>query len=158
MGSCVSRENAHNECTLHNVKHAKRPNGKKQYENIVYDYLFNKYKILPQKELYDFILVDYDIYIEVDEEQHMGSGKSKKKEEQTRRDNDKIKKCLSKPNATLVRIAWFSIRNGEYIDIIEQCVKNKKKYENKLVLSSREIYENLDMLKGIDNNVIIYYK
>ena len=32
-----------------------------------------------------------------------------------------------------------------------------KNFKGKLLLSSKEIYENLDMLKNIDNNLIIYY-
>lgn len=155
MGNKINKETE--KCKTYNSKYAKKPLAKKKYENIVYDYLYNNHRMITQEELYDFALVDYNIYIEIDEEQHLSSGNSVKKAEQTRRDHEKICKCLSKP-ATLVRISWFSIKNGEYIDIIEYCVKNKNTIENKLVLSSKEIYNKLDMLNGINHKSIIFYK
>ena len=144
-------------CKTYNSKYAKKQIAKKKYEAIIYDYLFDKYRMITQEELFDFVLVDYNIYLEIDEEQHFKSGNSKKKEEQSRRDNEKIFKCLSKP-ATLVRISWFSINNGQYIDMINYCVQNKSKIENKLVLSSKEVYENLDMLKGVNKSLIVYFQ
>lgn len=140
-----------------NSKYAKKPNEKKRYETILYNHLYDKHRMVTQEELYDFALVDYNIYIEVDEEQHLSSGKSKKKENQTRRDKEKIVKCLNKP-ATLLRISWFSIENGQYVDIINYCLSHMTKIENKLVLSSKEIYGKLDMLTDINKSSIFYYK
>lgn len=157
MGGCLSHHDKIKACQVYNAKYAKRPNIKKRYENIVYDHLYDKYKFVTQKELYDFILVEHNLYIEVDEEQHLSSGKSAKKEQQTKRDYLKIQRCLHKP-ATLLRISWFSIANNQYMDIIKYCVENEHKIRNKLVLSSREIYEHLDMLRGMNPDDIIYYK
>lgn len=137
-----------------NTNFAKPPNDVKSYEKIVYDYLFSTYRMFTQSELYDFYLPDYDIYIEVDEEHHFGSCKSQKQIKNARGDNAKILKCLAKPS-TLIRLSWFCVSNGTFKDVIKYCIN--KNLQGKLLLSSREIYENLDMLHGVNKRNIVYY-
>jgi len=150
MGNCSSNDNIRE----YNDENAKKPNDKKKFENIVYEYLIDRYKIETQKELYDFHLIDYNIYIEVDEEHHFKSGEYESAMDQSRRDNEKNIKCLEKPS-TLLRISWFAINNGKYKKMIDKCLT--KKWQDKIICSSKEVYENLNMLNGIDKDSIIYF-
>lgn len=137
-----------------NRHHAKIPNKIKQYESIVFKYLFSNYRMFPQWKQYDFYLPDFNIFIEIDEEHHFNSGNSQKRIKNAKQDNYKILKCLLQ-SATLIRLSWFSVANKTYKKIIKYCIE--KKLVGKVLLSSKEIYENLDMLNNINKENIIYY-
>ena len=107
---------------------------------------------MTQKELYDFYLPDHNAYIEVDEEHHFHSGDSNAKTFFSKSDNNKIIKCLSKP-ATLIRLSWFNIVDNSFKKIIKFGLKKK----NKLILSSRQIYGNSEMLINVPDDKIVYF-
>lgn len=138
----------------YNTEFAIRPNTKKHYENIMYDYLFPRYRFITQYHLFDFYLVDYNLYIELDEEHHFNSDNSKKRVINAIKDANKIKSALES-HRSLLRISWFAINNCTYKKIIKKCVLQCHKI-NKLFLSSYEIYANHDMLNDIDKNNIIF--
>lgn len=129
------------------------PNPKKKYEKIVFDYLCSRYRLMTQVQLYDFYLVDHNLYIETDEEHHFQSSNTSSRSNITKNDGAKIKKCLDKP-ASLLRISWFTINNGTFPEYINKCLKNYK--IGKLYLVSHEIYHGHDMLKDIGEENIIY--
>lgn len=137
-----------------NENFAKPPNSKKSYETSVYNYFMSTYRIVTQKELYDFYLPDYNLYVEIDEQHHFASDKSKQRQKHAAQDNKKIIACLNKP-ATLLRLSWFSVQSGNYKEIIEYAISDKCK--NMLVLSSGEIYRGHMMLDGISEDKIIFY-
>lgn len=136
-----------------NDQFAKRPNQRKKYENIVYDYLYNNFKFMTQTELYDFYLVDYNLYIELDEEHHFKSDQSTSREKVGTSDNEKIIKCINKP-ASLLRLSWFVVNNGNFVKIIQTCLSTLK--NGFVYLSSKELYGNHVMLENINPKIIKY--
>lgn len=134
----------------YNTTFAKQPNLRKKYENIVYKYLFPKYRFVTQYHLYDFYLVDYNLYIELDEEHHFMSNNSTTKKTNAIKDNIKIIFCLNH-NAPILRISWFDVNNGQFKKKIKRCIKKK---QPKLYLSSKDIYTNHEMLKDIEQQHI----
>jgi len=138
---------------LFNQTFAKKPNAKKKYENIVYEYLFQNYRFMTQVDYFDFYLVDYHLYIELDEEHHFHSSNSVTRATHSTGDNDKNKACLLKP-ASLLRISWFSVTNRTFEKYIQKCLE---KYTiGKLYLASKDIYQGLDMLNNIESDKLIF--
>lgn len=138
---------------LFNDKFAKRPNAKKQYENVIYDFLYTRYRMWTQYELFDFYLIDYNLFIEVDEEHHFKSDRSDTRKNTAQRDNNKMRLCLNKP-ASLLRLTWFTIINQTYPKLIQKCIsKDRNGY---IYLSSTEIYSRHPMLENINTKQICF--
>ena len=133
-----------------------RPNEKKQYEVIVYDYLLTRYRFMTQIELYDFYLVDYHLFVEVDEEHHFQSDRSVARAKVTESDQKKNVACITKP-VSLLRIPWFTVKSGVFDYYVTKCLQVLSKYPiGTLFLASKDIYTNHDMIDGIDPLKIVH--
>jgi hypothetical protein len=142
------------------------PPASHKWELIIFNYLKDKYRFYYDRKLfksvyrYDFYLLDYDLYLEIDEETHFTSCASVSKNIISV--NDQKKNILYAENkATLLRISYNKIKNikgelGTFIDMIQFCTHNSTVC-NKIILSSKEEYGKQQMIDGINSDRIHFY-
>lgn len=136
-----------------NKQFAKPPNKRKKYENAIYWYLYHKYRFMTQVNFYDFYLIDYNLYIEIDEEHHFKSCNDSKNIAEN--DYEKMLNCIKKP-ASLLRISWFSVINNTFDRLIKKSIKWCKSGKCKIFVPNEETYANHKMFQSLDMNQIIW--
>jgi hypothetical protein len=155
-----------------NTANNDEPVASHKWELIIFNYLKDKYRFYYDRKLfksayrYDFYLLDYDLYLEIDEEKHFTSCASVSKN--IIAINDQKKNILYAENkATLLRISYNKIKNikedsgkilphGTFIDMIKFCIHNST-ICNKIILSSLEEYGKQQMIDGINPTQIHFY-
>ncbi|AYV79202.1 MAG: hypothetical protein Faunusvirus5_11 [Faunusvirus sp.] len=149
MGNTNNKTNAIKEFNSKNL----RPTNK-HHELLVFDYLYDKYKFTTQKRhfdttgmhYYDFFLVDYSIYIEIDESQHFKNGKAGIHQGEV--DNIKNWFCFNgkKP---LIRISYLDLNMD--VRIIGKMIEHVRKHKCAILVSSKNMYHKSPMFFKMSN-------